>query len=136
MNTLHTPPQGRLLSRIILALVLAMLSAVPGITRAAEEISGFTMTQIQALLAEKEGRTPAQKKMDSQLVYLAKQSQNIVIADAAPKLVADVKADEQNRVLVDLDATVSAELLDAITQGGGTIVNHFAAFNAIRPWSR
>ena len=132
MKALPTPPRGRPFIRAISAIALALLSTMPGVTRAAEEIGSAAKTQIQALLAEKEGRTPAQKKMDSQLVYFAKQRRKEVIAAAASKLVADVKADAEDRVLVDLNATVSAELFDAITRGGGTIVNHFAAFHAIR----
>jgi subtilisin-like proprotein convertase family protein len=132
MKTLHTPPQGSLYTRAIIAIALTLLSILPGITRAADAISDSAKVQIEALIAEKQGRTAAQKKMDSQLVYLAKQSRNEIIAAAAPNLVIDLKADADNRVLVDISATVSDELLEAITQGGGTIVNHFAAFDAIR----
>jgi hypothetical protein len=131
MNTPRTPTLGNRFFGAIIA-ALALFISLPGIARAAQEVSSAVKTQIQALLAEKEARTPAQKKMDSQLVYFAKQRRGEVIAAAAPRLTPDVKADAQDRVLVDLNATVSSELLDAITRGGGTVVNHFAAFRAIR----
>lgn len=90
------------------------------------------LRQISALEDEKERRTPAQKKMDSGLVHLAKKSRGEVISAATPNLEVDVKANEKGLVLVDLSADVSEELLSAIATAGGRVINQFAAFHAIR----
>ena len=92
----------------------------------AEGLKSITRTQIEALLAEKATRTPAQRKMDSQLVYFAKQNRKEIYAAAATKHKPDVRSDNRGRVLVDIQAVVSQDLLDRITQGGGTVVRHRA----------
>jgi hypothetical protein len=106
MKAVHTrPPRCRHIWASV-QIALALFATVPGVARAADPLSSTAKTQIQALLAEKESRTPAQRKMDSQLVYLAKQRRKEVIAKAAPKLVVDLRTDAADRVLVDLNATV------------------------------
>lgn len=97
-----------------------------------QELATGAREQIKALLDEKEARTPAQRKLDSQLVYLTKQSRNQPIAKGLTNFRASVLTETDNRVLVDISATVSKDLLDAIAKGGGEVVNQFAAFNAIR----
>ena len=132
MNTQQTSPLARLLRRIAPTFLLAMLSAAPWAARAAEDISESARTQIAALLAEKDARTPAQRKMDSQLVYFAKKTKSGVAVAAAPSLAIEVRPDVDNRVLVDVKATVSVELRSFIIQSGGVIVSEVAAFDAIR----
>jgi len=95
-------------------------------------ISDAAKGQISALLAEKTGRTHAQKKMDSQLVYAVKQNRNEAISAAVPTLPVKVDTDAQNRVLLDIKATVSQGLLDFIVQSGGAVVSQAAKYNAIR----
>ncbi len=90
-----------------------------------------TLAQIGALIAEKETRTPAQVKMDSALIYLAKQSRGEKI-EGAPQLQLDVKPDARGMVEVDITATVSPDLLAAIQSGGGSVVNQVASERAIR----
>lgn len=99
---------------------------------AAEPINAATQAQIESLMEEKAARTPAERKMDSQLVYFAKLSRNQAIASAVPTLTTDVMANADNRVLLDLKATVSEGLLNFIVQSGGVVVNHFAAYDAVR----
>ena len=50
------------------------------------QISDSAALQIQALLNEKEARTPAQKKMDSQLVYATKMNRGVAIANGIERL--------------------------------------------------
>ena len=123
--------------RVLLVFVgVSFILAAFGIgTRAnAQQISAVTQTQIEALLAEKAARTPAQQKMDSQLVYFAKQNRGEVYAAAAPKHRPNLKVYEQNRVLVDLTAEVTSDLLDAITKGGGVVLSQFPKMRAIRAY--
>ena len=88
--------------------------------------------EIAALLQEKAGRTPAQQKMDSQLVHALKKNRGEPFAPGAPNVRVDVKIETDGRVLVDIDATVTPELLALIQQGGGKVINSFEQFRAIR----
>ena len=99
---------------------------------AADAISPTTQAQIESLMAEKAARSPAEQKMDSQLIYFAKRSRNQAITLAVPSLETDVRTNTDGHVLVDITATVSAGLLDFIVQSGGVVINHFAAYDAVR----
>ena len=112
---------------------LAGLAALAGaFTVGGQDLSDSVRQQIQALQQEKESRTPAQQKMDSQLIYAAKKVAFGIASQAAPQLEPDVKLAEDGTVLVDITATVSDELLKAIQTAGGRIVNSFPASEAIR----
>jgi hypothetical protein len=90
------------------------------------------LRQIGALEAEKAGRTQIQKKMDSQLIYAAKMEKGEPVANGVPTLKIELDRDASDRVLVDIKAEVSDELLKAITTGGGQVVNSFKEYSAIR----
>jgi uncharacterized repeat protein (TIGR01451 family) len=103
------------------------------------DLSPSALAQIQALQQEKASFTPVQQKMDSQLVFAIKQSRNELIANGAvPQLRIGVTNDSQGRVLVDLTANVTADLLKLIITGGGTnkdsVVDSVPQFNSIRAW--
>src|SRR5437868_8483520 len=90
---------------------------------AAETISDSALAQIQSLQAEKAARTPAQQKMDSQLVYAVKQNRNEIIAAGVSHLRVNAKAGADGRILVDITATVTPGLLNFIQNSRGQIVN-------------
>ena len=98
----------------------------------AEAISDSALQQISALQAEKDSRSPAQQKMDSQLVYALKQSLNQVIAPGVTNLRVFVPWQADGRVKVDLKATVTSELLAFIQKSGGTIINSLPQFQAVQ----
>ena len=95
-------------------------------------IGGNAQQQIAALEAEKATRTPAEIKMDSQLVYALKQSRGEPFAAGVTNLSLGVKVGTDGNVLVDMNATVSIGLLKTITQVGGTVQFSSAQFNSIR----
>src|SRR5664279_6400169 len=99
------------------AIILAASNAL------AEAIRDSALQQISALQAEKASRTPAQLKMDSQLIYALKQSLNQAIAPGITNLRVFVQAEADGRVKVDLKATVTEDLLSFIRSSGGTILN-------------
>ena len=98
----------------------------------AEAIRDSALQQISALQAEKAFRTPAQQKMDSQLIYAIKESFKQAIAPGVTNLLVDVHPDAKGRVQVDLTATVTQGLLDFIQNSGGTIISSVPRFDAVR----
>lgn len=113
--------------------VLGMLSGLLGVPwAAAEPLSAPVRQQIQALVAEKESRTPAQRKMDSQLLYTLRLSRGQPVAPGVTLSRIGAQADSDGALLVDVDATVTPELLEFIRQAGGQIINQFPHFRSIR----
>lgn len=89
------------------------------------------LRQIGIFHAEKAARTPAQQKMDSQLILGAKQARGQGLA-GLPKFRVDLKVLPDGRVLVDIDAKVTEGLLAQIKAGGGEIVSSVPQLDAIR----
>src|SRR5213593_691188 len=73
-------------------------------------ISSIALEQIQALEDEKEARTPAQQKIDSQLLYAMKLRRAQPIASGVSSLQVDVGETEQGHVVVDISASVDDNL--------------------------
>jgi subtilisin-like proprotein convertase family protein len=93
--------------------------------------------QIEALLAEKASRTPAQKKIASTLLYEKSKRfeavQNVVVKDPALKPTSLTKHDAQGRVLVDIQGeptTVST----ALVAKGGAVVGTSTVHQSVRAW--
>ena len=97
-----------------------------------EKISQSAMRQIEALIEEKESRTPEQKKIDSQLLYRLKQKRGVRIAPGVERLGAGVKEAADGSVLLDIRAKVTPEVLEAIRQAGGEVISAHEQFDAIR----
>ena len=81
---------------------------------------------------EKEARTAAQKKLDSHIVLALKKSRGEPPFDQPTTLDPDLVIEPDGRVLVDLTATVTAELLSQISTSGGTVISSFESMKAIR----
>ncbi len=88
------------------------------------ELSESAKSQIQALIAEKEARTPAQQKIDSQLIYAAKGFNRQPIAPSVPSLETDVEIDERGEVAIEIRAPYSAGLATKLKSLGVTVVRH------------
>ncbi len=75
--------------------------------------------------------TSAQKKISSQLLAAIAQR-----ADATPGALrgSGVDVDAEGRALVDIDATITDELLDAVVMMEGAVVNNFPQYDAVRAW--
>lgn len=88
--------------------------------------------QMTALAQEKAGRTPAQRKMSSQLVMAAKARRGELKGSGLESLKPQVQVQADETVLVDIKAEVSPELLAEIEKLGGRIVNSHPEYEAIR----
>ena len=95
------------------------------------------LAQIDTLLAEKAARSPAARKISSQLLYL--RDHRFVIADAPSKtkgagIESLAEQDGTGRVLVDLKGDVAQGLEAQVKAQGGTITNTSAQHGSVRAW--
>ena len=114
-----------------LALILTFFG-VHAFAAPPERMNQSALNEISALLQEKVSWTPAQAKLESQLIHASKRQRGQAYAPGASHLELDVKFQPDGRVLVDINARVTPELLTLIAQGGGQVVNQFPRFHAIR----
>ena len=98
----------------------------------AREIDQSVWQQIQALLEEKETRTTAQQKIDSQLLYAIKMRRGESIAKSVQTLSVEVGADDAGLVTVDITATIDDQLLDSLRGMGVEISNVASEYNTLR----
>ncbi|HEY5914946.1 MAG TPA: proprotein convertase P-domain-containing protein [Verrucomicrobiae bacterium] len=111
------------------AAVIAMLGC-PELR--ADSVSQAVLDQISQLQAEKSSRTPAQLKLDSQIHYALKLSRGQAIAPGVSSVTPALTREPDGRIKVDIQAVVSADLLNSISQSGGTMINSVPRFNAIQ----
>jgi len=112
--------------------VLATSSAASGQEAADHALDPRVVEQIEALVAEKASRTPAQAKIGSDLLYEIKLGRDDSLVDSVPDLRTKVVVDRIDRVVVDIDAVVDDALLDRIRALGGSVVNSHPHSGAVR----
>lgn len=83
----------------------------------------------QAAGDEKESRTPARRKLDSQLLYALYERRGERGRRGTPK--SDVEVDARGRVFVDIRARVSKSLLARVRRLGGEVVSSSEPYNSI-----
>jgi hypothetical protein len=88
--------------------------------------------QIKALLDEKASRTPAQQKLDSQLLYAAKMRRGEPIAAGVRQLSVKTDIDADARTTVDITAIVGGTLIEDLEAAGAEIKRVYARYNSIR----
>src|SRR6267143_6221412 len=99
---------------------------------ASQTISSAVLQQIQALEDEKESRTPAQQKIDSQLLYAMKMERAEPIASGVSSLQVNVGASEQGRVVVDISASVDDKLFQLLANNGAVVLVSTPEYNSVR----
>lgn len=110
------------------------LGAQPLTTRPAPagDLDAHTREQIRLLTEEKLGRTPAQKKVDSQLLYATRQKRQGVAVSGVSAFRPSLELEADGRVLVDVRALVSPGLINAIRANGGVVLNSFPRYATLR----
>ena len=95
------------------------------------QLPAVALRQIEALMAEKAQRTPAQQKVSSQLLHEQRMRRGETIpAEASLRRSIEVASD--GTVIVDIRAEVTADLLARINEVGGAVVNSLPADREIR----
>jgi hypothetical protein len=97
----------------------------------AQVIQPDALRQIQSLIDEKESRTPAQKKLDSQLWYAIKEESGQSITPLVATLEINVRKDNSGLVPVDIRGNVTNALIKAINDAGGEIIFRSGNLNTI-----
>ncbi|HNP73420.1 MAG TPA: hypothetical protein PKK15_20065, partial [Kouleothrix sp.] len=95
-------------------------------------LAATARNQIAALLADKRARTPAQRKIDSNLLWRIKQLRSEPITAQLPSLRADVQPALGGLVEVDIQADIDDALLAQIRALGGTVESAFPQYRAVR----
>ncbi len=135
--------RSRLLFIILLAVCAGAAAAAGGLSNAGRRasaappqeepgISPEALAQIESLIAEKESRTGAERKIDSQLIYEMKMRRGEWIADRVAAVETDVEYNDDGKVVVDIKADVSDGLLSQLRAGGADILNTVAGAQSIR----
>src|SRR5262249_48861453 len=88
--------------------------------------------QILALEQDKASRTPAQQKIDSNVLYTTRMLARQPAAAGVPTLNTGVDVDNANNLLVDITANVSDELLKKLSKAGALVWYSNARFHSIR----
>lgn len=101
-------------------------------TREGAKLDARVVEQIQSLSEEKRSRTPAQRKIDSQLLYAAKMKRGIAITREVPSLETDVKFDESNRTTVQIVANGGADLIEKLHDLGVQVSSNGFGMRSIR----
>ena len=118
---------GLLRAVLAIPLLAGPVGAQQTSVQAGGELAVKTVRQIEALLAAKAQRTPAQRKVSSQLLPARRTQVYGVASRQAPDTTA---TDEM--AMVDIQADVTPEVLARIRALGGTIINSIGRYRAIR----
>src|SRR5258708_3239527 len=93
-----------------------------------EEYGG--VVRMQAVFDGKAARTPAQKKIDSQLLYALKQKRGET--RGVPPQPIKIEVDQKGRALVDITARVSPQVTLQIRKLGGVVISEDQRYHTIR----
>ena len=115
---------------VVLLLLVESVCAQPVQPDAKREATP-TARQIEALLAQKAQRTPAQRKLSSQLLDMVGSQQPQASEDEVHRRDSD-KPTSAKLVTVDIRADVTPALLARIRALGGTVINSVPKYRAIR----
>src|SRR6185295_14741552 len=107
------------------------LSFAPAKQEQKQPIAQAAWQQIQALIEEKESRTAAQQKIDSQLLYAIKMRRGERIAATVQTLTVEVGADDSGRVTVDISAIIDDQLLNDLRGMGVEVSTVFRKDNSL-----
>jgi hypothetical protein len=99
---------------------------------AAGEISAEALAQIEALILEKESRSPADRKLDSQLIYELKMRAGAQVARGLQTIEADVPYATDGHAVLDVKANLTPALMEGLARLGAEILSTSAAESALR----
>ena len=122
LRFLNLAPRGALGSFVFTAILCGTPAA------------GCSLQTQRPASSEKESRTPAQQKINSQLLYEVYRSRGEAKQKNVPPDPTGVKLDAKGRALVDVRAEVTPALQKQVLALGGTIESSSAQYRSIIAW--
>jgi hypothetical protein len=110
----------------------AQSASVQDRKKQANGMSMFAAGQINALNQEKNSRTPAQRKIDSNVLYTLRMMDGMAAAPGVQYLETGVELDTNNNIAVDLVANVNESLLNMLSDAGALVLYSNAGLRSIR----
>ncbi len=95
-------------------------------------ISESARRQMEALIQEKESRTPAEQKIDSQLIYEMKRKRGGEFARAIQTIETAVAVSQDGMAVVDISAFIEGSLTEDVYSLGGEILSVFPQYHTLR----
>ncbi len=86
------------------------------------------------VIDEKSSRSPAQRKINSQVLYEVYRAQGVAAAKGVPSGPTGVELDKNKRALVDVRAVVTPALEKTVRELGGTVVSTSVEAHSIIAW--
>jgi hypothetical protein len=118
------------------AIVVGLAPSGKGASGASGRLGDSAVREVQAILREKEARTPAQRKLDTSLLYAYRHSQGLRMVEgldrAFPRVSGRARVAADGRVVLDVAAEVTPALEGAIRVAGGEVLSAFPARGALR----
>lgn len=131
--------RSRLAAVAAVAVAALVAAALPGPAAGAQDpapepvvVSPEAVAQVVALLEEKAERSPVEQKVDSNLLYAARERAGEPAVEDVPALTSAAEVVPGDRVEVDITAAVDDGLLARIRAAGGEVVAAVAGFDAVR----
>jgi hypothetical protein len=100
-----------------------------------EQPSGISVNaalQMNALQQDKAARTPAQRKIDSNILYTTRMLAGQAAAPGVDSLYTGVELDENNNIVVDIVAHVTGELFHELQAAGAQVLYKNVALRSVR----
>ncbi len=120
-----------LVASVLFCFACSSTNKSPGAGPEPAALSPQAVSQIEALLAEKDARTPTQQKISSQLLY-RRDARLPGYQGKHPDVVSLSEPDEAGRVLVDLSGDVTSDTLALVSALGGKMES--SAQGSARAW--
>lgn len=122
---------------LLLPCLLILISLQSGVFAAggqglSTEAQNKFLAQTKVLKAQKEAMTPVQRKVNTKIIRYLHTKVLRDQVETLPKLQTQIRLTNKNEILTDIKADVTPSLLKHITDNGGTIINKFPQYHAIR----
>ena len=127
MDKMFATVAARVLTGLLAGMALSTAASAQEL-----RIGASALQQIETLMQEKASRSPAQRRISSDLLFEARRQRGEAIVQGLSSLRSSVQADSTGRVLVDIKAEVTDGLLRDIEALGGQVVSSHAGYGAVR----
>ncbi|HKA36977.1 MAG TPA: S8 family serine peptidase, partial [Thermoanaerobaculia bacterium] len=118
--------------RVALALALLILATAPALLAQSDWIGPEALAQMKAIADDKRARTPAQKKIDSNLIYASRQTRGQPAATGVPMLQTFIDVGPAGDTVVDITGVVTPSLIARLQELGGSVVDSQPSYRSLR----